>query len=111
MYPTLGSLASPRSGLRRGASTNTNMLICKFFLISSNKSPTQCTSGSLDQNHRAVQTITSQNRFADFRNSSFPMILDPQTTADGVSFFVFSSVSSIFLPFSPGFVPNPLDRD
>ena len=75
------------------------MLICKFSLISSNKSPTQCTSGSLDQNHRAVQTITSQNRFADFRNSSFPMILDPQTTADGVSFFVFSSVSSIFLRF------------
>ena len=88
------------------------MLICKFSLISSNKSPKQCTSGYLDQNHRAVQTITSQNRFADFRNSFFQMILDPQTTADRVSFFVFFlSVSWIFLRFSPRFVPNPLDRN
>ena len=37
--------------------------------------------------HRSIlKTITSQNHAADFPNSFFHFVLDPQTFADGVSF-------------------------
>ena len=64
MYPTVGSLASPRSGLRRGASLL--ILMCGYANEPQTKDP-----------HRpAIQTVSSQNRTADFQNSFFPGILD-----------------------------------
>ena len=59
MYPTVGSLASPRSGLRRGASLL--ILICSyanFFLSPQTKAP---------HNARADPWIKTTERFKRLR--------------------------------------------
>ena len=75
-----------------------------------------------DPHRTAIQTVSSQNRKADFQNSFFPSILDPQgsivRSPFSCCFFRFRDIYG-FLPGSPrspppgdsnGFEPKPLGR-
>ena len=98
MYSTVGSLASPRSGLRRGASLL--ILMCGYANEPETKDP-----------HRpAIQTVSSQNRSVEFQNSFFPSILDPRgsivRSPFSRRFFRFRDIYTV----SPGFVSIPTAR-